>query len=190
MPPTVGAPAEAFPGPTPTGRRGAIVPTPPLPIQGSVDVDMAVERLWELFVDVRRWPEWNRCVWRSGLRTGELRIGATLVLAFNPIRPRYLYKLPAIAEIVELERHDRVTWEGSAPGLHVLHSYRFRRLDGERCRFGSWEVAEGPLYRATQRFWLAHFRYVCGESLAGAQALPERDALPASLRDERPGVSP
>lgn len=169
------AAAEPFSGPTPAGYRGAIAPTAPLPIEGSVDLDMAVERLWELFLDVRRWPEWNRCFWRSRVRGGELRIGAKLVLAFNPIRTRYLYKLPATAEVVELERHDRVTWEGSAPGFHVLHSYRFAGLDERRCRFGSWEVAEGPLYRATRRFWLAHFRYVCRESLAGARALPERE---------------
>ncbi len=168
----VAAPAEPFPGPTPAGRGGAIVPTAPLPIAGSVDLDMAVERLWELFLDVPRWPEWNPCFWRSRVRGGELRIGARLFLAFNPIRPWYLYKLPATAEIVELERHDRVTWEASAPGFHALHSYRFAALDGERCRFGSWEVAEGSVYRATQRFWLAHFRYVCRESLAGAQTLP------------------
>ncbi len=173
MRPAVGAPADPFPGPTPAGRRSALAPTAPLPIQGSVDLDMAVERLWELFLEVRRWPEWNRCFWRSRVRGGELRIGATLVVAFNPIQPRYLYKLPAAARIVELERHDRVTWEGSAPGFHALHSYRFAALDGQRCRFGSWEVADGPVYRATQRFWLAHFRYVCRESLAGARALTE-----------------
>jgi hypothetical protein len=108
------------------------------------------------------------------VRGGELRTGATLVLAFNPIRPWYPYKLPATAEIVELERHDRVTWEGRAPGFRAVHSYRFAGLEAQRCRFGSWEVAEGPAYRATQRFWLAHFRYVCRESLAGARALLER----------------
>ena len=128
-----------------------------------------------LFLDVRRWPEWNCCFWRSRVRGGDVRIGATLVLAFNRIRPWCLYKLPATADIVELERHDRVTWEASAPGFHALHSYRFADLDGQRCRFGSWEVAEGPVYRATRRFWLAHFRYVCRESLTAARALPERD---------------
>jgi hypothetical protein len=146
-----------------------------LPIEGFVDLDMAVERLWQLFTDVRRWPEWNRCFWRSRVRGGDLRVGATLVLAFNPIQPWYPYKLPGTAEIVELEPQDRVTWEARAPGFHILHSYRFAGLEGQRCRFGSWEVAEGPVYRAMRRFWLAHFRYVCRESLAGARTLPERD---------------
>lgn len=162
----------AFEGPTPRGRRGEIVPARPLPIEGFTELEMPVERLWERFLDVRSWPRWNRAFWRSHVRGGELRLGATLLWAFNPIEPRYLYKMPAIAQVVEFEPHDRVTWEARAPGFHALHAYRFGALGAERCRFGSWEVAEGPVYRATQRFWNAHFRYVCRESLAGAGTLP------------------
>ena len=88
-----------------------------------------MERLWEIFLDVPRWPDWNPCFWRSSVKGGELRVGATLRFAFNPIEARYLYKLPATAEIVEMEPHDRVTWEVSAPGFHALHSYRFAALD-------------------------------------------------------------
>ena len=72
---------------------------------------------------------------------------------------------------MEVVPHDRVTWEVDAPGFHALHSYRFAALGPERSSFGSWEVAEGPAYRALRRFWLAHFRYVCRESLAGARTL-------------------
>jgi hypothetical protein len=151
--------------------RRPIAPTPPLPIEGDVDVDMSVERLWEVFVDVPRWRRWNPCIWRAGVRGGELREGARLVWAFNAIDRRYPYKLPAVAEIVEVAACERVTWEVDAPGFHALHSYRFAALGPERCRFGSWEVAEGAVYRATKRFWLAHFRYVCAASLAGARSL-------------------
>ena len=146
----------------------------PLPIEGYVELEMPVERLWDAFLDVERWPQWNPCIWRSRVRDGELREGATLVWTFNAIKPAYLYKLPARAQIVEFERHDRVTWEVRAPGFHALHSYRFDGLDPDHCRFGSWEVAEGPAYRALRRFWLAHFRYVCLASLAGAETLAGR----------------
>jgi len=82
-----------------------------------------------------------------------------------------------------------VTWEVSAPGFHALHSYRFAALGPEHCRFGSWEVAEGPTYRALRPFWLAHFRYVCRESLAGARMLaasPGRaETVPPSPRAPR-----
>jgi hypothetical protein len=162
---------RSFAGPDPVGRRGGIAPSAPLPIEGSVELEMPVERLWEAFLDVERWPEWNPCIRRARVRDGELREGATLVWTFNAIKPGYLYKMPARAQIVEFERHDRVTWEVSLAGFHALHSYRFAGLGPERCRFGSWEVAEGPSYRALRRFWIAHFRYVCRASLAGAETL-------------------
>jgi Polyketide cyclase / dehydrase and lipid transport len=151
-----------------------VIASAPLPIEGYVELELPVERLWDAFLDVERWPLWNPCIWRSRVRDGELREGATLVWTFNAIKPRYLYKMPARAQIVEFERHDRVTWEVSAPGFHALHSYRFAGLGPERSRFGSWEVAEGPTYRALRRFWIAHFRYVCRASLAGAETLARR----------------
>jgi len=163
--------APVFSGPTPRGKKGEIVPTDPLPIEGATEVDIPVEQMWDAFCDVPSWPRWNKCMWRAQVVGGELRAGARLVWAFNPIERRYLYRLPAVAEIVEFEPHDRVTWEVNTPGFHALHSYRFASAGPSRCRFGSWEVAEGPAYRATQRFWLAHFRFVCRSSLEGAQAL-------------------
>ena len=75
-------------------------------------------------------------------RRGELREGATLYWAFNPIRPRYLYKMPAMARIAEYEVGRRVAWEVSTPGFHALHRYSIEPVEGDRCRFGSWEVAE------------------------------------------------
>ena len=132
---------------------------------------MPVADLWAAFMDVPSWSSWNPCIWRSRVQGGELREGARLVWTFNPIKRGYLYKMPAVAEIVELVPMDRVTWEANAPGFHAVHSYRFADLGPDRCRFGSWEVAEGALFHATRRFWLAHFRYVCSESLRGATSL-------------------
>jgi hypothetical protein len=161
----------SFAGPVPRGKKGEIDAVAPLPIEGSVELDLPIEKLWRAFLDVPRWPEWNPCMWRARVQEGELREGATLAWVFNAIKPWYPYKLPARAEIVEFTPHDRVTWEVSAPGFHAVHSYRFADLGAGRSRFGSWEVAEGGIFRATRRFWLAHFRYVCRSSLAGAESL-------------------
>jgi hypothetical protein len=155
------------------GDTGAVPSDPELPIEGTTEVALPVERLWEVFADVRRWPEWNPCMAWARISGGELKQGATLYWAFKPIRPRYLYRMPALAKIVECEPTRKVTWEASAPGFHARHSYLFEPAGPERCRFGSWEVAEGPSYRLMRRFWLAHFRFVCRESLAGARALAE-----------------
>jgi hypothetical protein len=150
---------------------GTIIPTGHLPVTGWTDVDLPVEKLWSIFTDVGRWPRWNTSIYWARMLYGPLRRGGTLVWAFNPIAPSYPYKLPAVAKIVELDVHELVEWEVRIAGLHARHRYMFERVDRTHCRFGSWEVGEGPLYRATRRFWDAHFRFVCECSLAGARLL-------------------
>lgn len=158
-----------------------------LPVRGWSDVAMPLDELWEAFAAVERWPAWNGSIRRARVTGGELREGARLVWTFNPIRRRYPYLLPARARIVEVEPRRRVTWEVRAPGLHALHSYLFEdRPEGSR--FGSWEIAEGWLYRGLRRFWLAHFRFVRDASIAGAATLPGRRPRLVASGADRPGA--
>jgi hypothetical protein len=151
-----------------------VIDDPELPIEGMTEVSLPVERMWETFADVPGWRDWNPCMAWARVSGGELKEGATLYWAFRPIRRRYLYRMPAVAKIVECEPQQKVTWEASAPGFHARHTYLFEHLGADSCRFGSWEVAEGSAYRLMRRFWLAHFRFVRDQSLAGARALGER----------------
>jgi hypothetical protein len=148
-----------------------IVPSIGLPVEGYTTVDMPVERMWEAQLDVSRWPTWNTCFAWSTMIGGRVELGKTLAFVFNPIERRYPYRMPAVAKIVEVVPYERLTWEVKLPGFHALHSFRFERLDDSRCRYGSWEVAEGALYRIARGFWLAHFGYVCESSLRGARGL-------------------
>jgi pimeloyl-ACP methyl ester carboxylesterase len=147
---------------------------PALPVQGKTEVGLPVEQLWEAFADPESWPVWNPCFARVWVRGGRLRKGSRFFWLFNPIRPWYPYRLPAMARIVEWQPRERVTWEVRLPGFHALHGYWFERLDAERSQFGSWEVAEGRGYELLRRFWVAHFRFVCRSSLEGARRLAER----------------
>jgi pimeloyl-ACP methyl ester carboxylesterase len=148
---------------------------PELPVEGGTELDLRIGELFAAFREAESWPAWNPCfawVWVPG--GGALREGAWFAWLFHPIRRRYLYRLPAAARIVEYVPDERVTWEVRAPGFHARHTYRFERAGDDRSRLSSWEVAEGALYRATRRFWLAHFRYVCRESLRGGEILARR----------------
>lgn len=175
LPPLSGAPSEEVDAWETAPVERLSTNDPALAVEGAVEIDLPVERMWGAFADVPRWPEWNRCMWRARVRGGELREGATLAWTFNAIRPHYPYKLPATATIVECVPFETVTWEAQVLGFHAQHSYLFADLGAGRSRFGSWEVAEGPAYRALRRFWLAHFRFVCRESLQGAERLAARD---------------
>ena len=142
------------------------------PIQGTVDIDMPVDVMWACFFKANQWPQWNPCMY--WVQNHDLTLGQNLVWAFQPIRPHYLYKLPGIAKIVELEACHKVTWEVTImPGFFARHTYFMEELEDNRCRFGSWEQAMGPTFRALKRFWLAHFTFVKDQSLAGAHYLEE-----------------
>ncbi len=160
------------------------------PIADWIPVAMSVEKLWDAFTDVRRWPRWNGCIRWARVRGGHLREGATLVWLFNPVRPWLPYLLPSVARLVDVEPHRRVTWEVRLPGFHALHSYLFEDLGDEGSRFGSWETADGALYRALRPFWRLHFRFVCAESLAGARRLARAPdgvrLIPYGRRSDRP----
>jgi glyoxylase-like metal-dependent hydrolase (beta-lactamase superfamily II) len=141
-----------------------------VPVQGSVDIDVPADVLGPAFFQASHWPWWNACM--AWVRNRQLRLGDHLIWVFEPIRPWYLYRFPAIATIVELEAERKVTWEVTAlPGFYARHTYSIADLGGGRSRFSSWEQGMGPSFRATRAFWLAHFEFVKNRSLQGARLL-------------------
>jgi hypothetical protein len=143
-----------------------------LPVEGSVDLALKVERLWEIFEQVERWPEWNPCIARARLDGGR-RVGAVLRWTFKVRHLWLARRMPVSAPIVEWEPRHRVTWERNVLGFHVVHTYSMEDLGGGRSRFTSWECATGPTFRATRGFWLDHFKMVCDASLRGAKTLEQ-----------------
>lgn len=143
-----------------------------VPVEGTVDVDVPIATLWEVFTRADLWPRWNGCMlW---VRNRELVAGRRLLWAFRPIRRWYPYVLPATAKIVEVEEGRKVTWEVTAlPGFYARHTYHVEDLGSGRTRFGSWEKAMGRTFRLTKRFWVPHFVFVKDRSLEGARLLEQ-----------------
>jgi polyketide cyclase/dehydrase/lipid transport protein len=140
------------------------------PVEGSTDIAVPIDTLWECFAQANEWPRWNSCMF--WVKNRDLILGQELVWVFQPIRRWYLYKLPARAKIVELEVNRKVTWEVRfLPGFYARHTYSMEDLSGGRSRFGSWEKVQGPLFRLLSWFWMAHFVFVKDRSLEGARLL-------------------
>lgn len=140
------------------------------PIAGVVEVDIPITTLWECFTQANLWPRWNPCFFLAYNR--ELILGKQLIWAFQPIRWWYLYKMPAIAKIVEVEPEQKVTWEVTVlPGFYARHTYHMEDLGNGRSRFGSWEKATGWSFRLMKWFWIPHFVFVKDRSLEGAKTL-------------------
>jgi hypothetical protein len=150
------------------------------PVEGTVDVDLPAAALWECFRHANLWPRWNACMF--WVQNRDLVVGNKLIWAFEPIRWWYLYKLPAIATIVEVAPERTVTWEIAAvPGFYARHSFFVEDLGGGRSRFGSTEKAMGPTFEAARAFWIAHFEFVRDASLEGARLLADVQARTGRL---------
>lgn len=142
------------------------------PVTGTVDIDVPCRLLWECFAKANLWPRWNECMF--WVLNRELVSEQQLIWAFEPMNWWYLYKLPGVATLVEVEPRRKVTWEITVlPNFYARHSYFMEDLGNGRSRFGSWEKAMGPTFHALQSFWVAHFVFVKDESLKGAQRLEE-----------------
>lgn len=153
------------------------------PVAGTIDIRVPLDDLWELFTRADLWPRWNRCFFWAFNR--ELTTGKLLVWCFEPIRWWYLYKMFAIAKIIDVEPRSHVTWEVSVlPGFYAHHTYHMEDLGDGRTRFGSWEKATGWSFRLMRRFWLAHFTFVKDRSLEGGRTLERIYASEASLTEE------
>lgn len=158
-----------------TSKKEALAAsTDMVPVQGTVDVDIPVSVLWEAFTHANWWPRWNTCFFWAHNR--DLVLGKKLIWVFQPIKWWYPYKMFAIANIVEVEKEKKVTWEVTAlPGFYARHTYSVEDLGDGRSRFGSWEQAMGPQARfgPIKKFWVAHFTFVKDKSLEGARHLEE-----------------
>jgi glyoxylase-like metal-dependent hydrolase (beta-lactamase superfamily II) len=140
------------------------------PVHGTVDVDIPVDVLWRFFTQANLWPRWNSCF--TWVHNRDLKLGRQLIWTFEPIRPWYLYKMPAMAKIVEVEPERKVTWEVTAfPGMYARHTYSVEDLGNGRTRFGSWEKGMGTGFRLTKWLWVPHFTFVKDRSLEGARYL-------------------
>ena len=98
-----GSRSEALDGDTAPMTSEIVTDDPELPIEGTTEVSLPVERIWDAFADVPTWRKWNPCIAWARVSGGELKEGATLYWAFKPIRRHYLYRMPAVAKIVECD---------------------------------------------------------------------------------------
>ena len=142
------------------------------PVHGTVDIDVPADVLWQCFRNANLWPRWNPCMFWAN--NHDLVPGQKLIWAFEPLRWWYFYRLPGVANLIEVEENCKVTWEVVVlPGFYARHTYSIEDLGDGRSRFGSWEKAMGPMFRALKFFWVARFVFVKDQSLQGARTLEE-----------------
>jgi uncharacterized protein YndB with AHSA1/START domain len=83
----------------------------------TVDIDAPPARVWDVMIDVEKWPEWTASMSSvKRLDAGELRVGSRVRIK----QPRLA---PATMTITHIEPDKCFTWRTTAPGVEVTATH-------------------------------------------------------------------
>lgn len=107
--------------------------------EASIDIAAPAERVFAVYSDVERWPEWTRSVTSvERLDDGPLRVGSRARVR----QPR----LPtAVWEVTELVPDRSFTWVARGPGIVTTGSHVVTPLDGDGVKATAALEQAGPL---------------------------------------------
>lgn len=87
----------------------------------TVDIDAPPERVWDVMIDVEKWPEWTPSMSSvKRLDTGDFRKGSR-------VRIKQPKLAPTTMTVTELENEKGFTWTATAPGLVVTARHTITR---------------------------------------------------------------
>jgi uncharacterized membrane protein len=132
-----------------------------------IDVEAPVEQVWEVLIDVERWPEWATTV--TSVRRvddGPLAVGSR-VRVEQPRIP------PTEYAVTELEPSRSFTWAASAPGVRTTARHMLEDLGSGGTRVTLAVEQAGPVGVVMGRFYRRLTdRYLTAEA-AGLKARSE-----------------
>ena len=85
-----------------------------------LEIAAPIGRVWEILMDVRRWPEWTRSISRvEPLEEGPMRLHSRVRMIQPKLRP-------AIWRITEFSEGDKFVWVSKSPGVMVTGGHFVR----------------------------------------------------------------
>ncbi|MGI5491114.1 SRPBCC family protein [Microtetraspora malaysiensis] len=109
--------------------------------ESTIRIAASPERVWEVFSDVERWPEWAESVTSVELaEPGPLKVGSRAKIK----QPKLL---TAVWEVTELVEGEHFAWVSRSPGVRVTGGHWVEAVpDGTACRLTiDQEGVLGPL---------------------------------------------
>jgi uncharacterized membrane protein len=97
-------------------------------IQQTVDIAAPPQRVWDVMIDVERWPEWT-----SSVSSVELLDGGPLKVG-SRARIRQPRLAAAVWTVTTIEPGRYFEWRSVLPGLTSIGGHRIQPLGDERCR--------------------------------------------------------
>ncbi len=119
-------------------------------------VDAPPQAVWEVLVDLDRYPEWNRFTPRIGLKSRDLKVGAELDLDCQMTERELLRDEREVILAMEPDRHAFCMGTSRTRGRPGIKSFRWQICEDAgdgRTRLVNFEQFHGPLAP------LVHFLY-------------------------------
>ena len=114
-------------------------------IREEIEIAAPLAIVWNVFSRLEEWDDWNTACQSCHLvEVEEMVSGACFSFVVRP------FTLPIKVEpkITDCAPGERVVWEGARLGIHAIHTWTFRELNGSVTLTSS-ETFSGPL------IWLA-----------------------------------
>jgi hypothetical protein len=106
---------------------------PTFTLEYSAEAESTAERLWDILVDVKAWPEWQGTS-HVDPPAAPLQTGSTFVAELGG----HKWHLT----VTEADRPKRLVWTGRQMGLHAVHEWEFAQTGG-RTKVTSRETMSG-----------------------------------------------
>ena len=115
-------------------------------IKEEIEIAAPMSIVWAVFSTVEEWDDWNTACQSCHLVEGE-EMGAGACFSFV-VRPFAPLPIKVNSQITKCEPGQEVVWEGERLGIHAVHTWAFREVNG-MVILHSHEKYSGPL------LWLA-----------------------------------
>jgi hypothetical protein len=114
-------------------------------IAEEIEISAPISIVWAVFSKVEEWDDWNSACQSCHLISGEeMAAGACFSFVVRP----FTLPIKVNSQIIKCEPGQEVVWKGERLGIHAVHTWKFREVDGAVI-LNSHEEYSGPL------LWLA-----------------------------------
>lgn len=96
-------------------------------IEETVVIQAGIEKVWETFVDLSCWKDWNTVLEDVRPSAGKIVEGGHLRCCMRPFAFPLRFD-PVVSEVV---RRERVVWFGKKYGISASHEFIFKENNGD-----------------------------------------------------------
>ncbi|PIP38251.1 MAG: hypothetical protein COX19_13775 [Desulfobacterales bacterium CG23_combo_of_CG06-09_8_20_14_all_51_8] len=110
-------------------------------IEAAVQIHAPLQRVWDVFADIRHWKDWNPVCRECRFEAGSALVkGACISFELSPV----ILPMRIAPVVTHCEPGKKVVWTGSRLGIHAVHEFYFTE-NANGVELKSIEYFTGPM---------------------------------------------